>query len=580
MDEVCKNDDGHIVFPPYKKNNTSANKKHEIGSFPNRFQANVPMDFEPSCCEKRVKDAWEEIADFVWKRYISQIAPLGKGTKEIWDRQVRGFWHMQWVLTDDEDDALLDKRKNWRSYIPTVEAGDKCTLFGNLQEISGYVRSSRKGEGEKQKVFWDRMRAKLSLLDLKESERLSAVALIKRLFPRAYNELKGTKLPENFPSTTYMSAISWVKTVVEKDRSSAVDFSREAKELKGYGSEDKAGIQCLDQLARENKDLRDFISLDGNFFYSHTLLNDNLWNNHDRPIREKLERKLKDINKNIGFKADTYYALLSMDGDKMGAILQDHKEEKAQISEAVSTFSKSVPAIIEEHDGRVIYAGGEDVFAILPVDTAIDAAVELKEKYAELFKPVFGSRYIATISAAIIFAHHHAPLNKVYDEVQSLLDKKAKDECGRSSLAICTWNTGGPDLVWGMPWDKFLKGKKGNLMSELAKTFDKAYKAEGISHSFIYNIRRDFSLFSSEDNDICLKKEEMADVLTAEYIRSKAKDDENTKLNKDEIRLLMKNLIEICTPYYRDKYGEIQKRRGFNIDGALLVKFLARRWQR
>ena len=580
MDEVCKNG-GNIVFPPYEENNniTGADKRHEIGSFPNRFQANVSMDFEPSCCEKRVKDTWEKIADYIWVKYISEVASLGKGTKEIWDRQVEGFWYMQWALADEENDALLDIRKNWRSHIPTVEAGDKCTLFGNLQEISGYIRSSKKGEGEKQKIFWDNMRSKLYLLDLKEGERLSAVALIKRLFPRAYNELKGAELPENFPSTTYMSAISWIKAVIKKDKVLVADFLKEARKLKGHGSEVRAGIRCLDKLAGKNRDLKGFISLDGNFFYSHTLLNDNLWDDRDRPIREGLEHKLNDINEKVGFKPDTYYALLSMDGDRMGAILQDNKDKKVQISKTISAFSESVPAIIEEHHGRVIYAGGEDVFAILPVDTAIDAAVKLKEKYTKLFEPVFDSKNTATISAAIIFAHHHAPLNKVYDEIQSLLDNKAKDECGRASLAICIWNTGGPDLVWAMPWDKFVNDTGNNLMSELAKTFGNTNKAESISNSFIYNIRRDFSLFALEDDNSLLGNEEILELLTAEYLRSRAKD-KSSELTRDKIQPLMDDLLEICTQYYRDDNGVIKKRQGFNINGALLIKFLARRWHR
>lgn len=579
MDEVCKNG-GHIVFPPYEGNNnlTHDNKRHEIGSYPNRFQANVPMDFEPNCCEKRVKDTWEKIADYVWRKYISEVVPLGKGTKEIWDRQVKGFWYMQWVIAEEENDALLDIRKNWRSYIPTVEPGDKCTLFGNLQEISGYIRSPKMGEGEKQKIFWEKMRSKLALLDLKEGERLSAVALIKRLFPRAYNDLKETTLPENFPSTTYMSAISWKKAVIKKEKELVVDFLKEARKLSGYASEGRAGIRCLDELAGKNKDLKDFVSLDGNLFYSHTLLNDNLWDDRDRPIRESLESKLKDINEKIGFKPDTYYALLSMDGDKMGAILQNNKTKKEQISKTISTFSESVPGIIKNHDGRVIYAGGEDVLAILPVDTAIDAAVELGGKYTELFEQVFDSKETATISAAIVFAHHHAPLNKVYDEIQSLLDNKAKDECGRASLAICTWNTGGPDLIWAMPWDKFVNDTGDNLMSQLAKTFGNINEAVSISNSFIYNIRRDFSLFALGDNDSLLEKEETLELLIAEYIRSRAKSDK--ELTKEQVQPHMEDLLKICTIYYRDDNGVIKERQGFNIDGALLIKFLARRWHR
>lgn len=569
MDEVCKNR-GHLIFPPYKENNkpTEANKNHEIGSFPNRFQADVPAGFEPTCCEKRVKDTWEKIAEYVWVEYISEVASLGKNTKEIWDRQVEGFWYMQWVIADEENDALLDIRKNWRSHLPTVEPGNKCTLLGNLQEISGYIRSSKKGEGEKQKIFWEKMRSKLALLDLKEGERLSAVALIKRIFPRVYNEFEKTIFPENFPSTTYMSAVSWVKAVIKKEEL-AIDFLKEARKLKEVSSEAKVGIQCLDELAKDNKDLKGFISLDGNCFYSHTLLNDNLWGDGDRIIRENLESKVRNISRKIGFEPDTYYALLSMDGDKIGAILQDNKDKKAKISETISAFSESVPGIIKNHSGRVVYAGGEDVFAILPVDTAINAAVELRRKYTELFEPVFDSKEIPTISAAIIFAHHHAPLTKVYNEIQSLLDNVAKDEYGRASLAISTWNTGGRDLVWAMPWQEFVEDTKDNLISRLAVKFGKAKETESISNSFIYNIQRDLSLFT--DKDSFLSDEEILKLLTAEYIRSRAKSNKN--LTKEQVQPHMRELLKMCSIYYHDDKGMIEKQKGFNVDGALLVKF-------
>lgn len=587
MDEVCKK--GHIVFPPYEKGNTEVKNndgESEIGSYPNRFQAKVSPEFEPTCCEKRVRKTWKEIADYVWERYIASIAPYGKNTKEIWDRQVRGFWYMQWVLADEENDALLDIRKNWRSYIPTVEPGDKCTLMGNLQEISGYIRSS--GEKEKQDNFWAKLRNKVPYLDLKEGERLSAVALIKRLFPRVYNKVnKGSKqLPENFPSTTYMSAISWMKAIIEKDRSLAVDFVKEANKLQETRL-CNPGIKCLNELVKKDKGIENFISLDGNYFYSHTLLNDNLWGGRDKSIRKNIDSKLKKINKEVGFKADTYYALLSMDGDHMGAILQENKNKKAKISEKISVFSNSVPGIIANQNGRVVYAGGEDVFAILPVDTAIDAAVELNQKYTELFEPIFNSKDIATISAAIIFAHHHAPLNRVYEEIQSLLNDKAKDECGRASLAICTWNTGGPDLVWAMPWEVFVKNDEENLISELSEAFGKNNVGKSISNSFLYNMRSNFELLdlttkNKQNEKVLLNKDEVLELLIAEYIKSRSKDDVNQKatLTREKVKPLMKKLLKICTPYYRDDSGNIKHLDGFNMDGGLLIKFLARRWHR
>jgi CRISPR-associated protein Cmr2 len=576
MEEVCKNG-GQIVFPPFSKDKESieAYKNDEIGSFPNRFQAVVPMNFDPTCCEKRIKEIWREIAEYVWTKHISGIAPLGRNTKEIWNRQVEGFWHMTWVMSDEENDALLDIRKNWRSYVPTVEPGDKCTLFGNLQEISGYIGSSMKGEVTKQKLFWKRMQSELASLDLKDGERLSAIALIKRVFPRVYNEFEKTTFPENFPSTTYMSAISWMERSVKEEKKLAVEFLKEARNLKGSDSEAKADIRCLNNVAGDNKALKNFISLDGNFFYSHTLLNDILWGNRDRSIRESLDNKLKKINERIGFEPDTYYALLSMDGDKIGAILQENRDRKTEISQAITAFSKSVPGIIKANNGRVIYAGGEDVFAILPVYTAIDAAIEMRKKYSKLFEEVFGSNELATISAAIIFAHHHAPLTKVYSEIQVLLDREAKKKYGRSTLAISTWNTGGPDLVWAMPWQCFLEDETGeNVLRNLAKNLAGINDGEGISNSFIYNIRRDLNLFGDESS--CFKEDEILEILTAEFIKAKAKS--SKELSLDQVQSCMKDLLKVCSIYYRDEKGQIKKQKTLNFDGALLVKFLARRW--
>ena len=96
MDEVCKNE-GNIVFPPYEENNniTGADQRHEIGSFPNRFQANVPMILSQVVVKKGERYLGKDCRLYLGKIHIGSCT-LGKGTKEIWDRQVEGFWYMQW----------------------------------------------------------------------------------------------------------------------------------------------------------------------------------------------------------------------------------------------------------------------------------------------------------------------------------------------------------------------------------------------------------------------------------------------------------------------------------------------------
>ncbi len=570
------NQKGQMVFPAYKENNwrgRAVEPNFMVGSFPNRFQAIVSEDFNPIAVINKIEAAWQEIAEYIWVNFISQTASSGRNSREIWQRQIKGFWHLQWVLDAEENDALLDIRKNWRSRVPTVEPGDKCTLFGNLQEISGYIRSMGSKERKEQDDFWEKMRTNLASLDLKEGERLSAIALIKRLFPKAHNYFsQGPKLPENFPSTTYMSAIMWKKSVMEREKRLAVDFTKEARKLKIGAAEAKAGIRELEELAGDDKDLQDFIALDGNCFYPHILLNDNLWENEDRKQREHLAKKLKVINDKIGLEPDTYYALLSMDGDRIGAVIQDHGCKKKEISGAISAFSREVPKIITAYNGRVVYAGGEDVFAILPVDTAVKAAIELKDRYEKLFEEVFDGKKIATISAAVIFVHHNAPLNQAYFEIQALLDNKAKDEYGRASLAVGVWGTGGLDLVWAMPWAKFLVGGQDNLIDEFAKAVGRGRSGAGVSTSFLYNMRKNEGLFL---DDSLLSREEALDLLTAEFIKGSV-EEENAYL-PDKIRSNMKMLLELCSIYHRDREGRIKKQPGLNFDGALLAKFMAGR---
>jgi CRISPR-associated protein Cmr2 len=56
----------------------------------------------------------------------------------------------------------------------------------------------------------------------------------------------------------------------------------------------------------------------------------------------------------------------------------------AAISEALGDFSLySVPSIVKKHRGRLIYAGGDDLCAVFPASTALQAAREIAETYSQ-----------------------------------------------------------------------------------------------------------------------------------------------------------------------------------------------------
>lgn len=186
----------------------------QVGSLPNRFVAKTTDEKAGANAVGEIKRVWEEeIAETVWKRYIARTCP-SPATKEIWDRQIQNTWNCAWVIGDN--DTLLDRRKNLRTWFVPDEQGEKCTVCGERQEISGKglgSAASRKAMSN----WWMEFRQDdtISKLDLRDNERLCAVCIVKRLFPNVAETAIGRKLPTGFPSVSYMAAVEWIEKVME-----------------------------------------------------------------------------------------------------------------------------------------------------------------------------------------------------------------------------------------------------------------------------------------------------------------------------------------------------------------------------
>lgn len=564
-----------------------------IGTLPNRFKADVPDGFDPDCCFLAVREAWRHIAGVVWEKFVGEVAGQGKGVREIWERQVDGFWEINWAVGGENN--LLDRRKNWRSHVPTVEAGDKCTVMGSLQELSGFTRAR---EREGQDAFWWKLGQNLPGLELRDDERLCAVSLIKRLYPLAAEEAIGWALPRHYPSTSYMAAVHWIARTIEQKPDWAEKFAEQAKRCgSGAGKmnrEYSASIKCIAEAVDKQPRAADLARLDGNCFYDSTLENDRLWQENIAGCRKELRELLKECKE----KPAPFYALLLMDGDELGALLRDN--DGVQVSRSLAEFSLQVKDIVEAHNGITVYAGGDDVLALLPLEDALAAAVALRRTYKNAFKKAGMEK--ATISGAIIYAHHHAPLKSVLAELHDLLDKVAKDKTGRDSLAVCVWKGAGPVLTWSAPWDVLLEepdrpergaardGGRSNLIDQLVDAFAaEDGKAGEYNSSFFYNIRSRFDIlaedeekdnsrvsfrsFAGGENALLKKDEDIVALLTAEYLKSREREKDGVSV--DTVKERMRRLVRLCRRSWR-KNGKLHAAEGpLTVDGALLVRFLA-----
>ena len=258
-----------------------------------------------------------------------------------------------------------------------------------------------------------------------------------------------------------------------------------------------------------------------------------------------------------------------MDGDRLGALLSEGEGKgRTAVSEAVNEFSSQVDSVIKSHNGLTIYAGGDDVLALLPLDKTLPAASELRSRYMKAFSD-FNRPEFTTISAAIVYAHHHAPLKKVIAKAHQLLDEDAKKKTGRDALAVAVWKTGGPVLNWSAPWE--VKNQNGELMSVdvLLNKMVMALKNKQLTNSWIYNIRKILqnprgSDFTVPDGIDPLK------LLSAELMHSR--EITMTPVQAEEV---VNNLITLCCHQWRDNDKKLQRDDSkFSLDGALLVKFL------
>lgn len=94
-------------------------------------------------------------------------------------------------------------------------------------------------------------------------------------------------------------------------------------------------------------------------------------------------RSLPDIasggipEEKLTMKKQTYYAIVRSDGDRMGKILENLNgdDEIRQYSRTCLQFCSDIAEIVSAYGGFTIYSGGDDLLAILPLESTSDAEV-------------------------------------------------------------------------------------------------------------------------------------------------------------------------------------------------------------
>ncbi len=413
----------------------------------------------------------------------------------------------------DLAERVLAAAKAVRPFEQCEQNGWRCSLTGESEwlttDATQLVERSYRGRDD---TLWGRI-AKKKPAWAKRNEHLGALAAVKRLWPSLFAKEVGRATDEAGTADRFVVSTHTMALAAQIERSlNQGDFVTD--ELSNLIKRLKPSAVPLPR--RLNGDKQDF--------HTAKKLPELLAVARDSEEGDEQAKVECAIKRALGIKGsiETYYGLLMMDGDRMGRILSGtdpkfqityqesfhpdiargftsfasaHPEIERYLAEkravspnrhlavsaALNNFALCVvPEVIEnEFLGRVLYAGGDDVLAMLPVADLMPAMRRLRYAYcgadpdntdghwrdAKHSKglvckdgfAMLGGRLMrlmgsgATASCGAVVAHHQAPLATVLRELRSA-ERLAKDS-GRDRFSLKVIKRSGGDLTLTTLWE-------------------------------------------------------------------------------------------------------------------------------
>lgn len=316
----------------------------------------------------------------------------------------------------DLAERTLQSAKAVRTFEAYEGHGYRCSLTGEAEWLThdpGHLERSYRNNPD---TLWARV-AKHRPAWAKPGEHLSALPAIKRLWPTLFVEeveaFVGKEIRRFVVSTHTMALAGQLEKWLDSDRPIDPDLHMKIE----AAVKDPAGVALPAKFARHAKKRRD------RFRFARTLcaLLDEAQDDESDATSEAKKRLVKRaLFDDEGGRLETYYGLLLMDGDKMGAwvsgdpnltlkygdTFHSQVENKLKgipelsnylaapravspgrhiaISSALNDFSLFVArhVVEQEFHGRLIYSGGDDVLAMLPASEVLPALVRLRQAYS------------------------------------------------------------------------------------------------------------------------------------------------------------------------------------------------------
>ena len=404
--------------------------------------------------------------------------------------------------------------KTARQFSPTQQRGYRDSLSGEAEWLTTDRAQLAQSPGQRTDTLWTRLEGRYGI---RKGEHLSALGMLKRLWPTRFrDELDdaGLSVDRYVVSThTLALATSLEHWLAQTDRPE-IPIELAAKlETQPRAVLPRKLAQALyredpqvGHLAPRLPSYLDFLRENG--------------------LEEELNTTEQQLKKLFGHKPEAYYGLILMDGDRMGAWLSGsgeygeryrlpyrdtwHRRVHQQLSRydngdlhaylnekravsparhmAISTALNGFALQLARHivedlcKGKLLYAGGDDLLAMVSVDDLLPAMLLLRLAYSGIDPSMPSGQSLwdwlgipapglrlgkghavyrdrlyrlmgaqATASVGAVVAHHTAPLAGVLRELRGT-EQRAKQEGGRDAFAISLLKRSGGAMRLTAPW--------------------------------------------------------------------------------------------------------------------------------
>jgi CRISPR-associated protein Cmr2 len=424
-----------------------------------------------------VRKRLDEIRDEAFRRLPTGSCNLDKAEAQI-DDLPEIYWAAvpldgDYAQAREQVERLLAARKRTRDFGPT----DKWR--GNEWKSAL--------DGLRESVIRKRSRELLSL-GIKEKEELCGVGLLKRL-----GEPGNQKEGEGFASVPHIAAWPLIQSFSDRHKKALDEYVSFLQE-KGVAKS---------ALYRPPSSRGEIFPYDG-----HILFEEQLKGYFDETEQktelEQAREKLRDLlRKEIGAAPLPYYAILRADGDRMGEAIdaQDTEDRHKNLSRALSQFAGEAREIVSGHRGSMIYAGGDDVLALVPLSAVIQCARRLADTFKDKLKDFKNAKGKSpTFSVGVGVSHQMEPLEDALNLAHAA-EEEAKRYDGKDALCVKVSKRSGSVTTVVDHWDAL--DKRLNL-------FTSFHQGDEVPDGAAYELRRladDFKDFPREYKAEAYKKE-------------------------------------------------------------------------